>query len=141
VGSAAQTKPMKKVAGSIKLALAQYRDLEAFSQFSSDLDPETKKQLDRGERLTEMLKQKQFHPLKAEEQVAVIYAVDNGYLDEVELENLGTAQDKLVEYMNSVEPELMEKISEGDWSDETQEELKQAVIDFTEKTDLENLSD
>ena len=86
VGGAAQTKIIKKLAGGIKLALAQYRELAAFSQFASDLDEATRKQLERGQRVTELMKQKQYAPMSVAEMALSIYAVNNGYLDEVELQ-------------------------------------------------------
>ncbi len=96
VGGSAQTKPMKKVAGSMKLALAQFRELEAFSQFSSDLDSETKKQIERGRRLTELLKQPQYSPYAVEEQVLSIYAAGKGYFDDVEMSMVRDAETKMI---------------------------------------------
>jgi F-type H+-transporting ATPase subunit alpha len=132
VGGAAQIKPMKKVAGTIKLALAQYRDLEAFSQFSSDLDPETKKQLEKGKRITEILKQPQYQPLSVEKQIIVIYAINNGYLDHVEVEDLQEAEKDLIDHFRTFHMELLDKLKQGDWSDEVQEEMKNACIGFKE---------
>ncbi|MBA2467489.1 MAG: F0F1 ATP synthase subunit alpha, partial [Sphingomonas sp.] len=101
VGSAAQTKAMKKVSGSIKLELAQYREMAAFAQFGSDLDASTQRLLNRGARLTELLKQPQFSPLKMEEQVVVIYAGVNGYLDPMPVKNVSRFEAELLRYMRS----------------------------------------
>ncbi|MEK7189924.1 MAG: F0F1 ATP synthase subunit alpha, partial [Patescibacteria group bacterium] len=98
VGGDAQIKPMKKVAGKLKLAMAQFRELEAFAQFASDLDPATKKQIDRGTRITELLKQPQFSPAAVEDQMLAIYAVNNGYFDNVEVAKVAEAEKKLVEF-------------------------------------------
>tara|TARA_B110000196_G_C20932333_1_gene560534 strand:- start:74 stop:829 length:756 start_codon:yes stop_codon:yes gene_type:complete len=105
VGSSAQTKAMKKVAGSIKGELAQYREMAAFSQFGSDLDASTQKLLARGERLTELLKQGQFSPLASEEQVVLLYAGVNGYMDSIETNQIGDFEEQLLstikkDYMN-----------------------------------------
>merc|ERR1711912_152914 len=101
VGSAAQPKAIKQVAGKLKLELAQFAELEAFSQFASDLDAATQKQLARGQRLRELLKQPQNSPLTTEEQVAVIYAGTNGYLDELPVTEVGPFLKGLCEYLNS----------------------------------------
>jgi len=98
VGGAAQTKAMKAVAGRLKLDLAQFRELQAFAQFSSDLDPETKKQIERGRRITEVLKQLPYSPVPVEEQVAVLWAVTNGYMDEVEVEKIKDFEQKFIAY-------------------------------------------
>ncbi len=124
VGGAAQIKPMKKVAGSLKLSLAQFRELEAFAQFASDLDPETKKQIDRGQRLTELLKQPQYSPLPVEEQVISIFAASNGYFDEVQVNDIGDAEEKLLVHFRSKHAGLLEKIASGEWSDEVAEQCK-----------------
>ena len=130
VGGSAQTKPMKKVAGSLKLSLAQFRELEAFAQFSSDLDPETKKQIDRGRRLTELLKQPQYSPMVVEEQVLSIYAAGNGYLDDVEVENIRETEEKLVSFARKAKSGLLDKIKAGEWSDEVQDGLKATCEEF-----------
>lgn len=111
VGSAAQIKAMKQVAGSIKLELAQYREMAAFAQFASDLDAATKKQLDRGERLTELLKQRQYQPLAVEEQVAVIFAGTNGYLDKVATAEVVKYEDALLAALRSRGQELLTAIA------------------------------
>ena len=92
VGGAAQIKPMKKVAGKLKLAMAQFREMEAFAQFASDLDPETKKQIERGQRITELLKQPQYQPVAVEDQVVSIFAVNNGYFDGVAVKDISVAE-------------------------------------------------
>ncbi len=130
VGGSAQTKPMKKVAGSMKLALAQFRELEAFAQFSSDLDADTKKQIERGRRLTELLKQPQFSPMPVAVQVAVIYAANNGFFDGVAVTDIQTKQTDWVEFLTSTKGALLDKISGGDWSAETEAELKEAAAQF-----------
>lgn len=130
VGGSAQTKPMKKVAGSMKLALAQFRELEAFAQFSSDLDADTKKQIERGRRLTELLKQPQFSPMPVAVQVAVIYAANNGFFDSVAVTDIQTKQTDWVEFLTSTKGALLDKISGGDWSAETEAELKEAAAQF-----------
>ncbi len=131
VGSSAQTKAMKKVAGSIKGELAQYREMAAFAQFGSDLDVATQKLLNRGERLTELLKQGQFTPLKTEEQVAVIYAGVNGYLDELDVSQVNGFETGLLAHMRNDNQELLKTIrDEGAISDESAEKLKAAVDAF-----------
>lgn len=130
VGGSAQTKPMKKVAGSMKLALAQFRELEAFSQFSSDLDPETKKQIERGRRLTELLKQPQYSPMPVQEQVISIYAAGKGFFDEVSLDEVRGAETKLLEFLRKTYATLLERIAKGDWGDEVESELKAALEAF-----------
>jgi len=128
VGSSAQTKAMKKVAGKLRLALAQFRELEAFTQFASDLDIETKKQLDRGVRLTELLKQPQFKPVPTGLQVALIYGAVNGFLDEVPVESIRAFEDMFTAFMHESREDLLEKITLS-WSDEIAEELRTAIED------------
>ena len=130
VGGAAQIKPMKKVAGKLKLGHAQFRELEAFSQFSSDLDEATKQSIERGRRLNEILKQKQFSPVKVENQIISMFAVSNGYFDSVSLEDIETKEKGLLEFVFNVKPNLLQKISKGEWSDEIQEELKVTCEEF-----------
>jgi len=132
VGSAAQTKAMKKVAGKIKGELAQYREMAAFAQFGSDLDATTQRLLNRGARLTELLKQPQFSPLKMEEQVVVIYAGVNGYLDQLPVNRVRAYEDGLLATVRSRNPEILEDIRVSrDLSDETSAKLKSAVEAFT----------
>jgi F-type H+-transporting ATPase subunit alpha len=128
VGSAAQIKAMKQVAGKIKGELAQYREMAAFAQFGSDLDASTQQLLKRGERLTELLKQGQFSPLKVEEQVVVIYAGVNGYLDKIETSAVGRFEAGLLELMHSKESAILDAISaEKALSDTTEAALKKAI--------------
>ena len=110
VGSAAQSKAMKKVAGKLKLDLAQFRELEAFAQFGSDLDEKTRNQLNRGAHITEILKQGQFSPIDQSKQVCIIYAVSNGYVDEVEVNKLSLFEEKLFTKLDSEAKELLEDI-------------------------------
>ena len=128
VGSAAQTKAMKKVAGKIKGELAQYREMAAFAQFGSDLDASTQQLLNRGSRLTELLKQPQFSPLKMEEQVAVIYAGVNGYLDKLPLNKVRAFEDSLLSLLRTKHADLLAAIRDSkDLSDENAGKLKAAV--------------
>ena len=128
VGSSAQTKAMKKVAGKIKGELAQYREMAAFAQFGSDLDPTTQKLLNRGARLTELLKQPQFAPLKMEEQVAVIYAGVNGYLDKMPVNRIREFEDKLLSLMRTKHADLLDAIrASNDLSDDSAGKLKGVV--------------
>ena len=131
VGSAAQTKAMKQVAGKLKLELAQFAELEAFSQFASDLDAATQAQLARGQRLREVLKQPQNSPLAVWEQVAIVYAGLNGYLDEVPTERVTQFAEGLREYLSSTKPKYCEIInSEKKLSDEAEGLLKEAIGEF-----------
>jgi F-type H+-transporting ATPase subunit alpha len=130
VGGSAQTKPMKKVSGKIKLALAQYRELEAFAQFSSDLDETTKNQLNRGQRVVELLKQPQYSPMRVEKQIAVIFAVDRGYFDHVEVSKIGETEEKFLQFMTGSKSALLDKLSKGEWSDEVEKELNEACEEF-----------
>ncbi len=134
VGGAAQTKIIKKLGGGVRLALAQFRELAAFSQFASDLDDATRKQLERGQRMMELMKQRQFSPMNIADMAVTLYAADKGYLDDVEIEKISDFERSLIAYMNSEYQELMQKISEkGDYNDEIQEELKSALDSFKEK--------
>ncbi len=130
VGGAAQIKPMKKVAGSLKLQLAQFRELEAFAQFASDLDAETKTQIERGRRITELLKQPQYKPMAVEHQAAVIYAASNGHFDDVQIEALSETEAALVAFLDNSKRELMDKIAAGEWSEEVEDGIKNAVEEF-----------
>jgi F-type H+-transporting ATPase subunit alpha len=132
VGSSAQTKAMKKVAGKIKGELAQYREMAAFAQFGSDLDATTQRLLNRGSRLTELLKQPQFSPLKMEEQVAVIYAGVNGYLDALPLNRVRAFEDGLLSLLRGKHVDILEAIrSSKDLSSDTEAKLKDVVQSFT----------
>jgi F-type H+-transporting ATPase subunit alpha len=134
VGSAAQVKAMKQVAGKIKGELAQYREMAAFAQFGSDLDAATQRLLNRGERLTELLKQGQFSPLQVEEQVVVIYAGVNGYLDALPVSSIGRYEQELLALMHGKEKKLLETIrTKKALDDKTEEKLKSVVEGFTTK--------
>ncbi len=130
VGGSAQTKPMKKVAGKLKLSMAQFRELEAFSQFASDLDADTKKQIDRGQRMTEYLKQPQFSPVPVEEQVAGIYAISNGFFDSIPVAEIKAAEEKFLSFLRGAKSTLLEKIAAGEWSEEVEGGLKEACKEF-----------
>ena len=130
VGGSAQIKPMKKVAGSLKLGLAQFRELEAFAQFASDLDPETKKSIERGRRMTELLKQPQYVPESVEEQVVSIYAMSVGLYDAVEVTKVKETEKKFLEFMRASKSALLEKIKKGEWNEEVEKELKEATKEF-----------
>ncbi len=129
VGSAAQTKAMKKVAGSIKLELAQYREMEAFSQFASDLDASTQRLLARGARLTELLKQPQYQPLKVSEQVLSIYAGTKGYLDKIPVSDVNRYEAKLLDHARNEHKALMDKIDDTGLLDDDSEKAIVALLD------------
>lgn len=131
VGGAAQTKVIKKLGGGIRLALAQYRELAAFAQFASDLDEATRKQLERGQRVMELMKQTQYTPLSIAIMAVSLFAVENGYVDDIELEKVGDFEAALHSFMNSSHADLIEKInSTGDFDDDIEAALKSAVDDF-----------
>ena len=130
MGGAAQIKGMKKVAGELKLLYAQYRELQAFAQFGSDLDADTKSRLALGERIVEVLKQKRSAPVDVGCQVAIVYAVINGYLNEVEPKDVAAYEQKLYEYLQSRYASLLERIEQGKWDNEEIEEMKQALAGF-----------
>jgi len=132
VGSAAQIKAMKQVAGSIKLELAQYREMEAFAQFASDLDASTQRLLARGSRLTELLKQPQYQPLAVEEQVAVIFAGVEGFLDKVDLKQVTEFEARWLETVRDKGADILTAIrEEGALSDDTKSKLTSLLEDFT----------
>ncbi|MDP6173351.1 MAG: F0F1 ATP synthase subunit alpha, partial [Rhodospirillales bacterium] len=132
VGSAAQVKAMKQVAGSIKLELAQYREMEAFSQFASDLDAATQRLLARGARLTEVLKQDQFVPYPVEEQVAVIFSGVNGFLDGIEIADIGRYEQELLSALRDKGADILDAVRwEKELSEETEGKLKTFLKDFT----------
>jgi F-type H+-transporting ATPase subunit alpha len=132
VGGDAQTRAMKKVAGSLRLDLSQYRELQAFAQFGTeDLDAATRQQLVRGEKLTELLKQPQFAPLSLAKQVTILYAGVRGLLDDVPTEKLGDFEPAFHEYMAASHRAILQEIEgTGDFSDETDSSLRQAILDF-----------
>ena len=123
VGSAAQTKAMKKVSGSMKLELAQYREMAAFAQFGSDLDASTQKLLNRGSKLTELLKQKQYSPMTVAEQVISVFCGVRGYLDDVELKDISDFEKKIIEKCKSDKPEILDNISSDGKLEENTEKL------------------
>jgi F-type H+/Na+-transporting ATPase subunit alpha len=120
------------VAGKLKIELSQYRDLEAFAQFGSDLDPETQRTLARGERLVSSLNQGERSPLPAADQVAVVYAATNGFVDRISVDRVAEFHQGLVERLHAEVPEVQKKIGEGDWSDETQKALDDAIAQYAE---------
>ena len=131
VGGAAQTKIIKKLSGGIRTALAQYRELAAFSQFASDLDDATKAQLDHGARVTELMKQKQYSPQSIAEMGVVLYAANEGYLNDIEVNKLGDFEGALLSYMHAEHGDLMKSIVDsGDYNDEIAAVLKSAVESF-----------
>ncbi len=131
VGGAAQIKAMKKVAGRLRLDLAQFRELEAFAQFGSDLDAATQRQLARGERTVEVLKQAQYAPMPVEQQVAVIYAVTNGHIDEIPVEKVAQWEREFVDFLDAQYQDLLDGIkTQKVLTDELEEKLKAAIADF-----------
>ncbi|MBT6983923.1 MAG: F0F1 ATP synthase subunit alpha, partial [Rhodospirillaceae bacterium] len=134
VGSAAQTKAMKKVAGTIKLELAQFREMEAFAQFGSDLDASTQQLLSRGARLTELLKQDQYVPMPVEEQVISIYSGVRGYLDRIEVNQIGRFEQELLNEIREKKPEILAAIRDSnDISDDVDKQLSDHLEEFTKK--------
>jgi F-type H+-transporting ATPase subunit alpha len=131
VGSAAQTKAMKKVAGSIKLELAQYREMAAFAQFGSDLDAATQRLLARGARLTELLKQPQYAPMPVEEQVASIYAGTQGFLDSVDVKDVVRYEAAMLSFLRNEKADVLKAIRDSkQLDDDTAKKLKDALTDF-----------
>ncbi len=131
VGGAAQTKIVKKLGGGVRLALAQYRELAAFAQFASDLDEATRNQLERGQRVTELMKQKQYSPMSTAEMGISLFSVDRGYLDDVSLDKIGDFEAALLAYMEASHGELMQRINEtGDYNDEIEAAFTKAMEDF-----------
>ncbi|MES2671880.1 MAG: F0F1 ATP synthase subunit alpha [Pseudomonadota bacterium] len=131
VGGAAQTKIMKKLSGGIRIALAQYRELAAFAQFASDLDEATRKQLERGQRVTELMKQKQYAPMSVAEQSLSIYAVDKGYMDNVPVNKIGAFEEALHAHFFNTKGDVLAKINEsGDWNDELEAAFKGGIEEF-----------
>ena len=131
VGGAAQTKIMKKLSGGVRTALAQYRELAAFSQFASDLDDATKAQLARGIRITELIKQKQYAPMSVAQQSLSIFAADRGYMDDVEVEKIGSFEEALHGYFTSEKADLEKSINDtGDWNDDIEKQFTEFVEQF-----------
>ncbi len=137
VGGSAQIKAMKKVSGSLKLLYSQYRELQAFSQFGSDLDADTKARLANGERIVEVLKQPQNSPISVEHQVMIIYAVVNGLLDDVQIKDIPTLQNGLFTYIDTRFPEITQSIqTTGNLDDETAQKLHDAIVEFKKPFNL-----
>jgi F-type H+/Na+-transporting ATPase subunit alpha len=132
VGGNAQITPMKRVAGRLKIELSQYRDLEAFAQFGSDLDPDTQRTLARGERLVKTLNQGERSPLEVQDQVAVVFAATNGFLDRIDADRVGEFNEGLIERLHADAKETLDKIREGDWSDEIQDALRNSIEQFAD---------
>ena len=131
VGGAAQTKIVKKLSGGVKLALAQYRELAAFAQFASDLDAATRAQLERGQRVTELMKQKQYAPLSIAQLAISLYAAEKGYLDDLPVAQILPFEKGLHAHFENNYGDLMKKIvASGDWNDEIEGKFKQAVSEF-----------
>ena len=122
---------MKKLSGGVRTALAQYRELSAFSQFASDLDEATKAQLARGQRITELIKQKQYAPMSVAQQSLSIFAADRGFMDDVEVEKIGSFEDALHSFFTSEKPDLEKSINDtGDWNDDIEKQFTEVVEQF-----------
>ena len=131
VGSSAQTKVVKKMSGGIRTALAQYRELAAFAQFASDLDDATRKQLSHGQKVTELLKQKQFAPMSVAQLGLVLAAAEFGFLDDVEVERIGSFEAALLEYANAQYADFMKELSKsGDYNDAIKDQLTEILSSF-----------
>ena len=131
VGGSAQTKIIKKLGGGVRLALAQYRELAAFAQFASDLDQATRNQLERGQRVTELMKQKQYAPMSIAEMALSLFAVNEGALDDVPLEKIIDFEQGLLSHFKSAHADLVKQINEtGDFSDEIEQNLRKVVEEF-----------
>ena len=133
VGSAAQTKAMKKVSGSMKLELAQYREMAAFAQFGSDLDASTQQLLNRGSKLTELLKLKQYTPMTVAEQVISIFCGVKGYLDNIDLKDISDFENKIIDRCKSEKPQIIESIlSSGKLEEQTEKDLIEVITNLKE---------
>jgi F-type H+-transporting ATPase subunit alpha len=133
VGGNAQIKAMKSVAGTLRLDLAQYREMAAFAQFASDLDAATRAQLERGQRLTELLKQGQFVPLPVEKQILIIYAGTKGYVDKLPVDSLGEYEQELYRYVDEKHPDLWKEIREKKaFKDDLEDKVKKTIKAFTD---------
>jgi F-type H+-transporting ATPase subunit alpha len=131
VGGAAQTKIIKKLGGGVRLTLAQYRELAAFSQFASDLDEQTRKQLERGQRVMELMKQQQYSPFSVAEMAVSLFAANEGYVDDVELNKVVDFEAALHSYMNSEHADLLNRINETpEYNDEVEQAFHSAMQDF-----------
>lgn len=129
VGSSAQIKSMKKVAGKMKLAMAQYRELESFAQFDSDLDEETKKMINRGRKITEFLKQNQYSPIQVSKQVIALFAVNEGFIDELESSEVKAWEESLYNFLDTNKKSFMAEL-EKDWNEKIEKELKDSIKEF-----------
>jgi F-type H+-transporting ATPase subunit alpha len=132
VGGSAQIAPMRKVAGRLKLELSQYRDLEAFSQFGSDLDADTQRTLARGERLVKALNQDERSPLPVEEQVVQVFSATNGFLDRIDVDKVPDFLEGLTQRFRAENRDLLEAIAAGEWSDDVQEKVRAAIEQFAD---------
>ncbi len=131
MGGAAQTKAVKKLGGGVRLALAQYRELAAFAQFASDLDDATRAQLERGQRVTELMKQKQYAPMSVAEMALSLYAIDRGYMDDVDMNKIGDFESALIDHMNSTQADFMNELNaSGDFNEDIESKLQAGVEDF-----------
>ena len=131
VGGAAQTKAIKQVAGKLRLDLAQFRELEAFAQFASDLDPATKKQLLRGQKLTEVLKQPQYMPLSVAQQVSILFAANEGVLDDIDNKNISQFKKDWFDYYSANMPQLIERLNNGEaLTDDDKKDLSKNLESF-----------
>jgi F-type H+-transporting ATPase subunit alpha len=130
VGGNAQITPMRRVAGRLRLEISQYRELEAFAQFGSELDPDTQRTLARGERLVKTLNQPEGAPMPVEEQVVQIYAATNGYLDRLTVDKVERFLVELIEMVRGSDPELLRQIASGDWGEQTEARVAAAVEQF-----------
>ncbi len=138
VGGNAQTKAMKKVAGMLRLDLAQYRELETFAKFGTELDKETKKQLARGERTVEVLKQGQYVPMEVEEQILIIFALTNGYLDDIEINKIQQFEQEYLRFIRTVRPKIIKELkSKKDIPQELEKQIREAIDRFREKFSTE----
>jgi F-type H+-transporting ATPase subunit alpha len=134
VGGNAQTKAMKKIAGTLRLDLAQYREMAAFAQFASDLDPSTRRQLERGQRLVELLKQGQYVPMSVERQILVIYAGTNGYLDKIPVEAVREYEQELLKFVDETQPDLWKTfVEEKQLSDKLKGQVEAVLKTFAAK--------
>ncbi len=131
VGGAAQTKIIKKLGGGVRLALAQYRELQAFAQFASDLDEATRAQLQHGQRVTELMKQKQYSPQSVAEMGVLLYAADNKYLDDVDVSKIGSFEASLLSYLHAEHASLLAKLNEsGDYNADIEAGIRAALDKF-----------
>ncbi len=131
VGGSAQTKIIKKLGGGIRLALAQYRELAAFAQFASDLDEQTRKQLERGQRVMELMKQPQYTPLTVAKMATSLFAVNQGFVDELPLDQIGNFEKALHDYMEANHGDLMKSVNEkGQWDEDTEAKFREALEAF-----------